>query len=179
VACRSDTPCAVDLWRLTSADVDVVRRLLDGVSADTLYRRFQRLVRPADVDLSWVARLDSQSDFAIVASDAQGGEPLGLARAVRRDDWAEIAVTVVDSWQGRRIGTCLAHRLADELTSQGVAWLSGVVSLENKPALAVMRGLGARRVGGLDWGVLEMRATLPRPAHQADAYACGARGDQA
>jgi acetyltransferase len=162
VAYASENRCSVELWSLTAADRDVVRRLVDGLSAETLYRRFHRIVRPSDVDLSWLDRLAADGDLALVASRHAGGDALGLARAVRYDASAEIAVTVADAWQGRRIGTCLARRLADELTGRGVLWLSGVVAIDNRPAVALMRGLGARAAGPVDWGAIELRAPLPR-----------------
>ena len=167
-------PRGLELRSLTPADGDVVRRLVDSVSAETLHRRFQHAVQRAEVDLSWVGRLAGRDDVAIVACGPGGGAPLGIARAVRHDDGAEIAVMVTDAWQGRRVGSRLARRLADELAEQGVTWLSGFVSLDNRAAVALMRRLGARRVGEIESGAMEMRVSL-RGRNPAGEPAIGRR----
>jgi RimJ/RimL family protein N-acetyltransferase len=118
------------------------------------------VVRGPEVDLSWVDELAGPTHVAFVACHPLTGEPLGLARAVLQDDWAEIATTVVDRWQGQRIGTRLAQALAHELAERGTSVLVGTVAVDNPAAVALMRGLGARRVGPIESGTMEMRASL-------------------
>ena len=49
----------------------------------------------------------------MIAFEPDGEVPLGVARFVRRDEpgTAEVAVTVVDDWQGRGVATALLERL--------------------------------------------------------------------
>ena len=55
--------------------------------------------------------------------DAVTGEGIGIARFVRdRDDarLAEVAIVIVDEWQGRGVGTALVERLAARMRTVGV-----------------------------------------------------------
>jgi ribosomal protein S18 acetylase RimI-like enzyme len=69
---------------------------------------------------------------------------------------------VVDRWQGNRVGTALALALLTDLRARGVTCVVGTVFLDNRPAVALFRRFGARRIGPIEGGVMEMRAVLPR-----------------
>jgi GNAT superfamily N-acetyltransferase len=145
---------------LGPADLALVEQGVAQLSAETLYRRFWRVVRPPDVDLSWVAELAGPAHVAFGACHAGTGEPLGVARAVITGDRAEIAVTVVDRWQRRRIGTRLGLALRAELERRGTSVLTAEVMLENRAAIALLHTLGARVAGPIADGAVEMRAVL-------------------
>jgi GNAT superfamily N-acetyltransferase len=58
----------------------------------------------------YLTEVDHHDHEAIVALDEESGEGIGVARYVRtreRPEVAEVAVTVVDDWQGRGLGTRL------------------------------------------------------------------------
>lgn len=146
--------------RLTSIDLPLIQQGLLGVSPETLYRRFLGVVRAPEVDLRWVSELAGPRHVAYGACLATTGEPLGLARAVIAGERAELAVTVVDRWQGNRVGSELALALISDLRTRGVAIVFATVSLQNRRAVALFRRLGARRTGPIEGGVMEMRAAL-------------------
>ena len=166
---------------LRASDLPFVQRVLAELSAETLHRRFLGTVTAERVDLSWVAQLGGVRHVAVGACLSATGEPLGVARAVVAGDWAELAVTVVDRWQGRRVGTRLAQALAAELRSRGVRVVVGTLSVENRPAVALLHGLGARRSTPIEAGIIEMRAKLDvkdgdgAPASGCDAPARSSR----
>jgi GNAT superfamily N-acetyltransferase len=58
----------------------------------------------------YLTEIDHHDHEAIIALDEQTGEGIGVARYVRdqeRPEVAEVAVTVIDDWQGRGLGTLL------------------------------------------------------------------------
>ena len=142
-------------------------RILAGIAAlspASLYLRFGRASVPRALDLEWLERLDGRRAVAYGACDPAGA-PVGLARYVA-DPFpeAEVAVTVVDAWQGRGVGSLLLRRLAAHAVGAGLEALSASVLAANAPALALMRGLGAVPAGPVELGVLQLRAALEQRA---------------
>jgi GNAT superfamily N-acetyltransferase len=67
--------------------------------------------------------VDHHDHEAIIALDPLTGEGVGVARYVRAGadpEVAEVAVTVVDDWQGRGLGRALLERLAARARREGV-----------------------------------------------------------
>ena len=86
------------------------------------------LVSPAD---------DDHGSIVAVQLDADGGEcaAIGMARFVRsRDDPSagEIAITIVDDWQGLGIGRILLHRLLAMMSERHIPWADGRLQAENR-----------------------------------------------
>ena len=74
-----------------------------------------------------------------------GGETLiGVARYVRdrKDESAEFALVVADSWQGRGIGSRLLAKLIEAGRRRGVKRLYGEILATNRPMLELARKLG-------------------------------------
>ena len=93
-----------------------------------------------------LASIDYENHAAVVALDPATGRALGEAHLVRDSadpDVAEVAFGVVDAWQGRRLGTCLADRLARRARELGVGRLRATVYAENRRAKALLRGQGS------------------------------------
>jgi GNAT superfamily N-acetyltransferase len=83
----------------------VVGSLFDIYDADVSDSRWRRS-RGTDLDL--------RDHEAMIALD-ESGEGVGVARYVRNNpppDTAEVAVTVVDGWQGRGLGTLLLQAIS-------------------------------------------------------------------
>lgn len=88
----------------------------------------EALVSPAD---------DDHGAIVAVQLDDAGGEagPIGMARFVRsREDPAagEIAITIVDDWQGLGIGRILLHRLLAMMSERRIPWADGRLQAENR-----------------------------------------------
>ena len=100
---------------------------------------------------------------AIVAVEPSSGDLLGVARYVRSADdpeVAELAVTVIDDWQGRGLGRGLLTALTRRARREGVRRFSAMVLSENQEALGLIDSLGdARRRHAA--GTVELVVELP------------------
>lgn len=75
------------------------------------------------------------------------GPGMGVARYIRLPDEptaAEAAVTVLDEYQGKGIGTILLRMLAGSAREHGIRSFRGYVLAENAPMMEILHGLGAR-----------------------------------
>jgi RimJ/RimL family protein N-acetyltransferase len=91
---------------------------------------------------------------------------VGIARYIRQPgdpQTAEIAVTVVDGWQGRGVGTELIRRLSRRAWRAGVRRFTAVATADNVAAVRLLRTLGARAVRR-GAGAVEYEITL-KPGH--------------
>lgn len=145
------------------------RRLQVGMaqlSPESRYRRFFRHIdHLSDQQLAYLTEVDFVDHVAWLAllPDLPGVPGVGVARWIRladEPDVAEAAVTVIDSYHHRGIGTTLLWVIARSAIECGIksfrAWTLG----DNKPMIDLLESLGATP-GKWDGGVLEMRVPLP------------------
>jgi GNAT superfamily N-acetyltransferase len=117
--------------------------------------------------LDYLTRLDYVDHFAWGALSAEPGPDgelrgVGVGRYIRLEDpvAAEMAVTVVDDWQGKGLGRVLLDALVLEALENGITRLEGDVLVENRPMQELLRRTGARfQTGGP--GVLRFSIDLP------------------
>ena len=97
-----------------------------------------------------------------VATEAGEEVGVGVARFVRLDDRqaAELAVTVIDAYQGRGLGTLLLEAVAAEAVRHGITRFEGDVLIGNTAMRTLLRRAGARFGPGED-GVLRFELDLP------------------
>ena len=145
--------------------------LLEGferLSPESRYRRFfapMKTMSPALLD--YLMSMDYVDHFAWAALSAEpglDGKPVGagVSRYIRLDDpeAAEMAVTVVDDWQGRGLGRILLDALVLEALENGITRFEGDVLVENGTMHELLRRTGARfRSEGQ--GVLRFSIDLP------------------
>ena len=101
-------------------------------------------------ELRYFTEVDHHDHEAIGALSAADGRGVGIARYVRDADdpqAAEIAVTVVDDWQGRGLGTELLSRLSGRARQAGIHRFTALVAAENVAVAGLARKLGACLVG--------------------------------
>ena len=143
-------------------------RLLEGfhrMSPESRYRRFFSPVNELGAgQLRYLTEVDHHMHEALAALDATGGEPLGVARFIRTKDdphVAEVAVAVVDEWQGRGLGTELLSELAARAREEGVEHFSAFVLQENRPMLELLEELGDVHLVCREDGVVELLTDVP------------------
>ena len=106
--------------------------------------------------------VDHRDHEALGALDHVRGGGVGIARYVRdREDpyAAEIAVTVIDGWQGRGLGTELLARLSERACREGIRRFTAAVAADNAAMTGLLRNLGAEVVGR-EFGTLEYEVAL-------------------
>jgi RimJ/RimL family protein N-acetyltransferase len=109
-----------------------------------------------------VDQVDHVAVLLLAPADHPDEMPVGVGRIIRYTETpttADIALAVVDDWQGRGVGSALARALVAR-RPVGVTRLVTLVASENEASLATLAGLGTvERV--LTRGVYELTVTLP------------------
>ena len=150
--------------------------------------RYQRFLAPmaelSEDDIAYLTDVDLDDDEALAAIDAASGEGVGVARFVRcadRPDTAEAAVTVIDDWQGRGLGTALLELLAERALAEGVDRFTAWLLAENRDILDVLEAIAPLSVVDRESGTIEIEADLRQAARarassssrNPSASACG------
>jgi hypothetical protein len=96
------------------------------------------------------------------------GEIVGESRFVRladQSDTADLAVTVVDAWQGHGLGSVLVARLSERAFEVGIEYFTAEVLAENHAMLSLLPALG--RVESESLGpVVTARVEIAEPPRQ-------------
>jgi RimJ/RimL family protein N-acetyltransferase len=118
----------------------------ERMSGESRYRRFMSHKKKlSERELDFFTRLDHDLHEAIGAIDEVSGAGVGVARMHRRPDdpeVAEAAVTVVDDWQGRRLGGLLLERLTARARELGVRHFEASLFTTNRAMLRLFQKLG-------------------------------------
>jgi GNAT superfamily N-acetyltransferase len=120
----------------------------ERLSPESRYRRFfSPLERLSDADLRYLTEVDHTDHEAMICFTADSGETLGVARYVRSYEpaYAEVAVTVVDDWQGRGVATALLEALVLRAREAGITHFVALVLSENREAIELFRSLAPGR----------------------------------
>jgi GNAT superfamily N-acetyltransferase len=135
------------LWigPVTPAAKPLIVRGLERISPETSRRRFFTVRhRFSDEELEAMTNLDGHVRFALGATvrDAAGNvEPVGIARFARLAETptvAEVAILVIDAFQGQGVGRTLLKRLAAAALARGILRFRGIVLPENKPIIRLL-----------------------------------------
>jgi GNAT superfamily N-acetyltransferase len=142
--------------------VEGFRRL----SAESRYRRFMAPIEELTADqLRFLTEIDYVDHFAWLALDldAAGHPGVGVSRYVRipeEPEVAEAAVTVVDDYQGRGVGTLLLEALGAVALENGITRFRGYALEDNRPILDVLEAMGATTAHDSP-GMLRIDVDLP------------------
>jgi GNAT superfamily N-acetyltransferase len=125
--------------------------LVDGFSRLSEESRVRRFLAPvaelSDAMLAYLTEVDGVDHFAWIAVHADRPDlGLGVARYVRLKDEpavAEAAITIVDEYQARGLGTVLVGLLAARARDNGISSFRAYVLEENAPMLDLLQDLGA------------------------------------
>ena len=119
--------------------------------------------------MRFLTDLDHHDHEALGALDHREGRGVGVARYVRQadDPWsADVAVTIIDEWQGRGLGTELLARLSDRAREENIQRFTALVAAENVAVAGLLRNACARLVGR-ESNTLEYEISLAPAAYQA------------
>ncbi len=147
-------------------DRDRLRVGLHKLSAASRYHRFLAAVSElSEEQLRQLTDVDQVNHIAWIALDpALPGEPaVGVARCIRVPQdpgMAEVAVTVLDAYQGRGLGTLLLGLLSRSATRQGIRTFRAYVDEDNDAMLRIFRDLGAH-VLCVEMGVCQLDIPVP------------------
>jgi RimJ/RimL family protein N-acetyltransferase len=139
--------------------------LADGFARLSAHSRQMRFLRRKDelsaAELRYFTDVDHHDHEALGALDP-GGRGVGIARYVRDahdPHAAEIALTIVDDWHGRGLGTELLAQLTDRARSAGIRRFTALVATGNAAMTALLDNAGGTPVGRGP-GTVEYEITL-------------------
>ena len=135
---------AVTVRPLSRGDTATVLEVFAGLSDRSRHLRFltpkPRLTR---TDLRRLTEVDHHDHVAVVAVAGPGRHPVGVGRFFRdpaQPESADVAVAVVDDWQGQGVGTALVMALMDRARQVGVRRFTMMMSSDNDAALRLLHG---------------------------------------
>lgn len=134
------------------------------LSERSRYQRFLTAIAElSDSQLRYLTEVDHHDHEALIAFDRESGEGVGVGRYVRLADpaRAEAAVTVVDDWQGRGLGTAICQLLAERARDEGIERFTALLLAGNEQMHDVLASLGPATVISRDAGTIEVEVTLP------------------
>ncbi|HEY4972286.1 MAG TPA: GNAT family N-acetyltransferase, partial [Steroidobacteraceae bacterium] len=184
---RDGTPAMI--WPLLPTDAGTLREGFRRLSPDSRQRRF--LAALSELDDPMIRLLVDSVDgvhhiaLLLIALPPEGEEgPVGVAHLMQGPAdpaSADIAVTVLDDWQGRGVGTALVSALMQRRPA-AVTRLRTLVAAGNRASLKLLAGAGRVSPGLPEQGVLDVTVELPaatraRSAAEkaADLWTRGAR----
>jgi RimJ/RimL family protein N-acetyltransferase len=147
---------------LEPGDVRTIESWFLGLQPRTRYARFLGSLKRLDArTLDELTRVDHRRHEAIAVIGPDGAT-VGIARFIRLTDpqEAEVAVTVVDAWQGRGVATVLLARLAMKARAAGVHRFRGTCLASNSAAIRLLQGLGPLQIDSPYAGVVDVRVDL-------------------
>ena len=156
------------IWPLLPTDAETLRDVFRRLSPGSRYHRFLQVLD--QLDDSMIRLLAGSVDgvhhiaLLLIVLPPEGQEELiGVAHLVQDPDdpaTADIAVTVVDDWQGRGAGTALGSALLARRPA-AVTRLRTLVAADNRASLALLAGAGRVSSGLPEQGVLDVTVDLP------------------
>jgi RimJ/RimL family protein N-acetyltransferase len=157
------------------SDAELLAEGFERLSPESRRLRFltaKDVLRPAE--LRYLTDVDHHDHEAIGALDLASGQGAGIARYIRdvKDPrTAEIAVTIVDGWQGRGLGTELVARLAERARAEGIERFVALTAGSNVAMGLLLQHMGgtvlAREFGTVEYELDLAGITEPEPLPQA------------
>jgi RimJ/RimL family protein N-acetyltransferase len=155
---------AVRIRPIRPDDAELLRDGFARLSPESRRLRFfvaKKALSAAEV--RYLTEVDHHDHEALVAVDRFSGRGLAVARYIRDrvdHDAADVAVAVVDEWQGRGLGTALVTRLAARARCEGVHRFTATVLEHNHGARRLLSKAGSPRLVGRDRDTLDYEIAL-------------------
>jgi len=138
----------VIIRQLTPADAPMLAAAFERLSDESRDLRFLGAKTSLSAhELEYLTDVDGHAHEALGALDPLTGQGVGVARFVRLAPdgrVAEVAVTVVDEWQGRGLGTLLLEELTERARTEGIERYTALISGENRAVMALLHHIGAQ-----------------------------------
>ncbi len=147
------------------SDRELLLRGFARLSSESRYRRFLvPMAALTDEMVRSLMEVDHHDYEAMIALDAETGEGIGVARYVRSRDRAgvaELAVTVIDDWQGKGVGTLLLEVLSARARAEGITTFSALLLARNEEMMDLLRRLDPVRIIDQELGTVEIEVPIP------------------
>ena len=154
----------VEIRPIQPSDKASLADAVEESSKEAIYRRFlSPHGRLTASELRYLTEVDHSDHEALMAVDRASGRGVGVARYVRdqeRAERAEIAVSVLETWQGRGIGKALLSQLARRAREEGISCFTALMLVENRPMRRLLAELGPARVLSTEAGAVELAVDL-------------------
>ena len=141
---------AVLIRQVHSADAPLLADGFTRLSAQSRQMRFlTRKKELSPAELRYFTDLDHHDHEALGALGHADGRGVGIARYIRdaQDPHAaEIAVTIIDDWEGRGLGTELLAQLTERARQEGIRCFTALVAEDNKAIAGLLRNVSAELV---------------------------------
>jgi GNAT superfamily N-acetyltransferase len=146
-------------------DRDLLLRGFERLSPESRYRRFLApTAELSEATVRYLTEIDHHNYEAMIALDEQTGEGIGVARYVRDPDdpnVAEVAVTVIDDWQQRGLGTLLLEVISARARVEGITRFTALMLATNKEMMDLLQELDPVRVVDRELGTVEVEVPIP------------------
>jgi RimJ/RimL family protein N-acetyltransferase len=145
-------------------DKEALRAAFARLSERSRYQRFLTAIAElSDSQLRYLTEVDHHDHEALIAFDHDSGDGVGVGRYVRLDDRAnaEAAITIVDDWQGRGLGTAMCQLLAERAREEGIERFTALLLAGNEQMQDVLASLGPANVISRDAGTIEVEVAIP------------------
>ncbi|MGZ6670893.1 MAG: N-acetyltransferase family protein [Solirubrobacteraceae bacterium] len=163
ITLRDGSP--VRVRQIHSSDKELLLRGFERLSSESRYRRFLAPTPElSEAVVRYLTEVDHHDHEAIVALDEESGEGIGVARYVRdgaRPDVAEVAVTVIDDWQGRGLGTLLLEVVSARAREEDIRSFTALMLATNQEMMSLLERLGPLRVVDREVGTVEIEMPIP------------------
>jgi GNAT superfamily N-acetyltransferase len=145
------------------SDKEAISGAFERLSEQSRYQRFLTSIDElGEAQLRYLTEVDHHDHEALIAFDSQSGDAVGVGRFVRQQpSSAEAAVTVIDDWQGRGLGTALCNLIAERAREEGITRFEALLLAENREMLDVLASLGPAKVISRDAGTIEIEVEIP------------------
>lgn len=136
---------SVTILPVTPDAKPLIARAIERVSPESSRRRFFTVRRRfSERELDEMTRLDGWHRYALgaVGAGADGPEGAAVARFARvpgEPRTAELALLVVDHWQGTGLGRRMLGRISAAARERGIDRLTGIVLRDNDAMLGLLR----------------------------------------
>lgn len=112
--------------------------------------------------LAYLTEVDHRDHEALIAIEIDSGDVIAVGRFVREpgSSQAEAAVTVVDEWQGRGLGTALTRILAGRAAEEGIDKFTALLLAGNEDMVGLLKGVGELEVTGREGEAIQVDVPL-------------------